>query len=410
MLKPFRGTYDQLPAVAGRLDYITDQMTHVAQLYGFGKISTPIFEYLNVFTHSLGDTSDIVTKEMFTFEDRHGDRIALRPEGTAGVMRAMITNKLTQDLPQKLFYYGPMFRYERPQKGRSRQFHQLGTELIGDPSPQADIEVIAMGWDLLCALGLKDKVVLEINTLGDTASRDNYRKALVDHFKQHVGDLSDESQIRLEKNPLRILDSKSEQDQPFIQTAAQMKDHLTDSARAFFDEVLAGLDALEIPYKLNSRLVRGLDYYCHTAFEFTSTHLGSQSAVLAGGRYDSLSEIMGGPALPGVGWAAGIERIDLLLDQTPEPARPISIIPIGPEAEKEAIKLAHTLRQNDLAINSKNSGNLKSRMKYANKVNAQMAILIGEDELKNQSAVVKNLDTGTQETVPLSNLTPYLKK
>ncbi len=410
MLKPFRGTYDQLPAVADRLDYITGKMKHVARLYGFGKISTPIFEYLNVFTHSLGDTSDIVTKEMFTFEDRHGDRIALRPEGTAGVMRAMITNKLTQDLPQKLFYYGPMFRYERPQKGRSRQFHQLGTELIGDPSPQADIEVIAMGWDLLCALGLKDKVVLEINTLGDTASRDNYRKALVDHFKQHVGDLSDESQIRLEKNPLRILDSKSEQDQPFIQTAPQMKDHLTDSARAFFDEVLAGLEALKIPYKLNSRLVRGLDYYCHTAFEFTSMHLGAQGTVLAGGRYDSLSEIMGGPALPGVGWAAGLERIDLLLDQTPEPARPISLIPIGPEAEKESIKLAHILRQNDIAINSKNRGNLKSRMKYANKINSRAAILIGENELKNQSVVVKDLDTGTQETVPLSNLTTYLKK
>lgn len=410
MLKPFRGTYDQLPDAARRFDHIVDQMKHVASLYGFGKISTPMFEYLNVFTHSLGDTSDIVTKEMFTFEDRHGDKIALRPEGTAGVMRAMISNKLAQDLPQKLFYYGPMFRYERPQKGRSRQFHQLGTELIGDPSPQADIEVIAMGWDLLCQLGLKDKVILEINTLGDKESRENYRKALVDHFKHHAADLSEDSRVRLEKNPMRILDSKSDADQPFIQTAPQMKEHLTESAKAFFDQVLKGLTALEIPYTLNSRLVRGLDYYCHTAFEFTSTHLGSQSAVLAGGRYDNLSEIMGGAALPGVGWAAGIERLDLLLDQVPEAPRPICIVPIGLEAETMAVKLAHDLRQSGICVNSKNQGNLKSRMKYANKINAKVAILMGEDELKNHSVIVKDLDTGTQETLPLANLITYLKK
>jgi histidyl-tRNA synthetase len=410
MLKPFRGTYDHLPDVANRHDYITDQMKATAGLYGFGKIDTPLFEYLNVFTHSLGDTSDIVTKEMFVFEDRHNDKLALRPEGTAGVMRALITNKLTQDLPQKFFYYGPMFRYERPQKGRNRQFHQLGVELIGDPSPQADIEVITMGWDLLCQLGLKEKIVLEINTLGDTASRENYRKALIEHFENHAPALSEDSQTRLKKNPMRILDSKSEQDQSFIQTAPKINEFMTAPSKTFFEDVLKGLEAVGIPYTINPRLVRGLDYYCHTAFEFTSSHLGSQSAVLAGGRYDNLSEIMGGPSIPGVGWAAGIERLDLLLDHLPEPVRPVSIIPIGSEAEILAIQLSHTLRSNGIRIDNKNHGNLKSRMKYANKIQAKIAILIGEDELKNQSAVVKDLDAGTQETLPLKDLVTYLKK
>jgi histidyl-tRNA synthetase len=303
-----------------------------------------------------------------------------------------------------------MFRYERPQKGRNRQFHQLGVELIGDPSPQADIEVITMGWDLLCQLGLKEKIVLEINTLGDTASRENYRKALIEHFENHAPALSEDSQTRLKKNPMRILDSKSEQDQSFIQTAPKINEFMTAPSKTFFEDVLKGLEAVGIPYTINPRLVRGLDYYCHTAFEFTSSHLGSQSAVLAGGRYDNLSEIMGGPSIPGVGWAAGIERLDLLLDHLPEPVRPVSIIPIGSEAEILAIQLSHTLRSNGIRIDNKNHGNLKSRMKYANKIQAKIAILIGEDELKNQSAVVKDLDAGTQETLPLKDLVTYLKK
>src|SRR5690606_13545792 len=261
---------------------------------------------------TLGDTSDIVTKEMYTFIDRGGEQITLRPEATAGIARAFISGGLAQHVPLKYFCAGPMFRFERPQKGRLRQFHQIDIELLGVAEPLGDVEVIAAAADVLQALGVLDKTTLELNTLGDSESRNAYRTVLVDYLKGHLQCLSPDSRSRLERNPLRILDSKDAADRAVIADAPVFTDYLTPAARDFFDRVRAGLDTLGIDYSVNPRLVRGLDYYCHTAFEFTTTELGAQGAVIAGGRYDGLIELMGGPPTPGIGWAGGIERLAML--------------------------------------------------------------------------------------------------
>lgn len=408
-MQPFRGTYDQLPQLMRRHQYIIDKVRTVAVTYGFEEIATPLFEYATVFNHTLGDTSDIVTKEMFSFPDRHGDLLALRPEGTAGIMRAVLSNKLVQQVPLKFFYTGPMFRYERPQKGRTRQFHQVGVEFIGEANPLADVEVIALGWQALKALGLENFLTLEINTLGDKESRDVYRSALVKYFEKHKASLSADSQERLLKNPLRILDSKSPEDQDIKRGAPQMANYLSVSAKEFFEKVLAGLDTLNIPYTLNSHLVRGLDYYCHTAFEITATGLGAQNTLLAGGRYDGLSTQMGGPSLPSVGWAAGIERLELVIPEISASARPVSIVPLGEEAEEIALPLAFSLRNQGISVDMSYEGGLKSRLKQANKVNARYALIFGSDELTQKQMLVKDLDLGTQIAVNISKVSEHLK-
>lgn len=405
---PFRGTYDLLPLDYMQHNAIIDKARHIATLYGFQEISTPIFEYARTFLHTLGETSDIVTKEMFTMTDRHGDLLSLRPEGTAGVMRAVLSNNLYQGNPLKFFYHGPMFRYERPQKGRNRQFHQIGIENIGEPHPYGDVEVIALGFQLLDTLGLKNAVTLEINTLGDKESRDAYRNALVDYFKDYENDLSEDSKARLLKNPLRILDSKDRGDQILIENAPKMEDFLNTTSKNFFDTVQSGLSKVGIPYKINHRLVRGLDYYCHTAFEFTTTLLGSQNAVLAGGRFDGLSQKMGGPALPSVGWAAGIERLALLTKPTTQKIRPVSLVPLGNDAQTQAISLLFHLREKNIPTDLAWEGSLKSRMKRANRLNAQWALIFGDEELQEQTITAKNLDTGEQQTLSLNNLDDFL--
>lgn len=300
-LQPVRGTHDLMPTDMRRHRAVGDTARHVAGCYGFDEIATPIFEFADVFRRTLGDTTDIVTKEMYSFVDKGGEEITLRPENTAGVVRAVLSNGLLQQGPLKYFYFGPMFRYERPQKGRQRQFHQIGVELIAVPEPQGDVEVIACGWAILHALGFGDRVVLELNTLGDGESRLAYRDALVGYLRGHVGALSEDSRARLERNPLRILDSKDEGDRRIVAEAPRFDAYLTGSARDFFARVTGGLEALGLPYRLNPRLVRGLDYYCHTAFEFTTDALGAQGTVMAGGRYDGLIAEMGGPASAGVG-------------------------------------------------------------------------------------------------------------
>lgn len=409
MTRAFRGTYDQLPEIAQRQQYITDTARDVSSLYGYSEMATPIFEYAEVFSRTLGESSDVVTKEMFAFEDRHGDKLVLRPEGTAGIMRAVLSNKLTHLLPQKYFYAGPMFRYERPQKGRYRQFHQIGVEFLGDSAPGADVEVMTLAWQLFGALGLQQDVVLELNTLGDQESRDQYRKVLVEYFSDVKADLSEDSQRRLETNPLRILDSKNPGDQALVEKAPTLKAYLNQASRDFFGAVRAGLDVLKIPYQWNPCLVRGLDYYSHTAFEFTSDKLGAQSAVLAGGRYDGLATLMGAKdPIPGIGWAAGIERLNLMLEEVPTADRPITLVPIGPEAEEKTLLIAHDLRMQGVAVVMPYKGNLKSRMKYANKINARMALLLGEDELAQGVVVAKDLDKGEQETVALDQLVDYV--
>ncbi len=407
-LQPVRGTQDLLPDVLRRHRMVSETMRKVGAFYGFEEIATPIFEFTEVFSRPIGESTDIVSKEMYTFPDRSGEELTLRPENTAGVVRAVISNGLTQSLPIKFSYSGPMFRHERPQKGRYRQFHQIGVELIGVPQPQADIEVIALGAQILSDLGILNRTVLELNTLGDTASRVAYREALVAYFTPHRASLSEDSQRRLDTNPLRILDSKDEGDKALSVNAPAFADYLNEDSRWFFDHVTSGLDAIGIDYKLSPRLVRGLDYYCHTAFEFVTTDLGSQGTVMGGGRYDGLMNLMGGPDLPGVGWAAGIERLSLLIDEPPLSTRPIALIPVGAEAERKALVIAQELRRAGFTTELGYSGNLTRRIKRADKIRARIAVILGDNELAKGVAAVRDLDSGEQVEVPLAALQDHL--
>ena len=407
-LQPVRGTQDLLPAGARRHRRVVESARAAAELYGFAEIATPIFEFTEVFARPIGEHTDIVAKEMYTFNDRGGAEVTLRPENTAGVVRALISNGLAQSVPLKFFYSGPMFRYERPQKGRYRQFHQIGVELIGVAQPQADIEVIALGSRILDALGVGERVVLELNTLGDPESRAGYREALVHYFSARVSELSEDSCQRLERNPLRIFDSKEEIDQRVARYAPAFADYLNAESRRFFDRVRAGLDRLGINYRLNPHLVRGLDYYTHTAFEFVTTDLGAQGTVMGGGRYDGLVELMGGPALPGVGWAAGIERLAMLI-AAPPPPRSVALVPIGEAGEITALKLAEDLRDRGFAIDLGYSGNIARRLRRANRINAFAAVLLGEDELARGVATLRNLGNGMQSAVPLAELPARLQ-
>jgi histidyl-tRNA synthetase len=409
-LQPVRGTHDILPDAQRRHRRVVDTARDVAARYGYEEISTPIIEFTEVFQRTLGDTSDIVTKEMYTFVDRAGESITLRPEYTAGVARAFISGGMQQNLPLKFFCQGPMFRYERPQKGRQRQFHQIDVELLGVADPLADVEVIALGQQILAALGIKDSVTLELNTLGDNESRQAYRAKLVNYLEGFQDKLSADSRARLERNPLRILDSKDEGDRQVIAGAPVLADHLNEASKAFFARVKDGLAAAGVAFTLNPRLVRGLDYYCHTAFEFTTETLGAQGAVLAGGRYDGLIQVMGGPPTPGTGWAAGVERLAMMIAEPPAPGRPIAVIPAGEAAEMPALALAQELRAQGFTVDMGFSGNLKKRLGRANRANAAAAVIIGEDEMKNKSATVRDMETGGQAEVPLSSLQSHLAR
>ena len=407
-LQPVRGTKDILGEEGRRFAHVVSRARSTAALYGFDEWSTPVFEDTRVFARTLGDTSDVVTKEMYTFADRGGDSLTLRPEGTAGICRALVTNGLTQALPQKVFYAGPMFRYERPQKGRYRQFHQIGTELIGSPDPLADAEVIALGWDILGALGLAHDVVLELNTLGDAASGKAYRAALVAYFAGHRAALSPDSQDRLERNPLRILDSKDEGDRALVARAPTIAAHLTAEAGAFYDGVKRYLTEFGVNYIENPRIVRGLDYYSHTAFEFVTNRLGAQGTVMAGGRYDGLVAEMGGPPTPAVGWAAGVERLSMLLADMPAVPRALAVVPMGDAAEAAALAVLQQLRRAGCRAEMAYRGNFKRRMERANRIGARAAIILGEDEVARGVAQVKDLATGTQTEVPLAQLASSL--
>jgi len=407
-LQPVRGTHDLLPEDARRHRRVETVARGTAALYGYHEIAVPIFEFTEVFDRTLGETSDIVTKEMYTFEDRGGDRVTLRPEATAGVARAVISGGLRQDLPLRVFTSGPMFRYERPQKGRLRQFHQIDAEVIGIGEPQADIEVIALAGRILDRLGVREKTVLELNTLGDSESRSVYRDVLVSFLSGRREKLSPDSRERLDRNPLRILDSKDPADREAIAEAPVYSDHLSEAAREFFAVVQEGLVALGIEFTLNPKLVRGLDYYCHTAFEFTTDALGAQGAVIAGGRYDGLIGMMGGPDTPGIGWAGGIERLAMLASDPPPPPRPIALVPLGAAAEGRAMQIAERLRTAGLAVDLAYRGNASKRLKRANKIGASCAVIIGDDELQAETATVRDLDAGNQESVPIERLADYL--
>ncbi len=409
-LQPVRGTHDVLPDESRVHRHVLEAARATAELYGYQEMSTPIFEFTEVFKRTLGDSSDVVTKEMYTFEDRGGEWITLRPENTAGVARALISGGLVQNLPLKYFYGGPMFRYERPQKGRLRQFHQIGVELLGISQAMGDVEIIALGAHVLKALGIAGSVKLELNTLGDSESRDSYRASLVNYFGAHVDELSEDSRARLTKNPLRILDSKDEGDRHAVAEAPKMSEYLNPSSRRFFASVCAGLDALGIEYRLNPHLVRGLDYYCHSAFEFTTEALGAQGAVVAGGRYDGLVETMGGPPTPGVGWAAGIERLAMLVGDVAAEGNTIAVVPIGAEMEAAAFALTHKLRGAGFRTEMAFRGNMSKRLKRANRLGAACAVLLGEEEAGRDSVTVRDLATGEQQEISHENLHAHLKR
>ena len=407
-LRAVRGTQDLLPEAWRRHRHVEETARRVAGLFNYRSVATPVFEFTEVFARTLGETSDVVTKEMYTFADKGGDSLTLRPENTAGVARAFISGNLQQQLPLKYFYSGPMFRHERPQKGRLRQFHQIGIELLGVAGPAADIEVIQAGAHVLEALGIRGLVRLELNTLGDAGSRAAYREALVGYFTCREPELSEEGRSRLRRNPLRLLDSKDERDRAVAAGAPRFDDYLNRPSADFFAEVCDGLDALGIAYIRNPRLVRGLDYYVHTAFEFTTEALGAQGAVIAGGRYDGLVAAMGGPPTPGIGWAGGIERLAMLAADFPEAPPVVSLVPVGPAAGRRALPLADALRRAGVAVDLGLSGNLKRRMQQANRAGARTAVLLGDDELARGVATLRDMQSGAQREVPLDRLAAAL--
>ncbi len=404
-----RGTYDLYGEAKRKTKKVISVGGSIVEKYGFEEIETPVFEFTEVFSRNLGDTSDIVTKEMYCFEDRGGESLTLRPEGTAGVVRAFISEGMQQNLPVKLYYAGPMFRYERPQKGRQRQFTQFGVELLGVETPQADIEIIAMAYEFIENLGLGGTITVEINSLGDKESRDAYREKLVAYLRANYDRLSEDSKNRLEKNPLRVLDSKEECDKEVVAGAPLYQDSLNEASKSFFEAVLRGLDNLGIKYHVNNRLVRGLDYYSHTVFELTTDKLGAQGTVLAGGRYDGLVEQMGGGKVPGIGWACGVERLAMLLDEDVSLPRPIAVIPVGGEADAKALEIAYQLRKAGFRVDQAYGGNLKKRMMKANKANAAKAVIIGTDELAEGNVTLRDLDCGEQQIIPLDRLIERLK-
>jgi histidyl-tRNA synthetase len=404
-----RGTQDISGEDADRFRRVVETFDRMRRLYGYQRIEIPVFEATAVFSRSLGETTDVVAKEMYTFEDRGGDSLTLRPEFTAGICRAYLSEGWQQHAPIRVATDGPLFRYERPQKGRFRQFHQLDAEVIGSDSPLADVELLMLGQQLLEELGIADGVTLQLNTLGDVATRDAWRAALVDHFERHRSELSEDSLARLDRNPLRILDSKDPRDRPAADGAPSIDEFLTAGAAEFFGQVTDGLDAAGVRWTRNARLVRGLDYYRHTAFEFVTDRLGAQGTVLAGGRYDGLIEALGGPPTPAVGWAAGIERLGMLLDTPAAVSVDAMLVPMGPAAEAAALRILADLRRAGIATSMDFKGNVKKRMARADASGARFAIIIGDAELGKGEAGVKDLATGEQRNVALGQLTEAVR-
>lgn len=404
-----RGTQDIFGDSQRRFARVVDAFERVRKLYCFQRVELPVFEATAVFARSLGETTDVVSKEMYSFEDRGGDSLTLRPEFTAGIARAYLTEGWQQYAPLKLVTHGPVFRYERPQKGRYRQFHQIDAEVIGAAEPMADVELLSFADQLIRELGIVDGVTLQLNTLGDAETRDAWRTALVAHFEAHRGDLSEDSIARLAKNPMRILDSKDPRDRPIADAAPGIDGFLTAEAGAFFESVTRGLDAAGVKWTRNDRLVRGLDYYRHTAFEFVTDRLGAQGTVLAGGRYDGLIESLGGSATPGVGWAAGIERLGMLLDEADDAPPVVVVVPMsGGEVSLAASVLAQ-LRAAGVVVDMGFAGNFKRRLTKADASGAHFAAIIGEAEAAAANVALKNLRNGEQRLVAIAELVGALR-
>ena len=400
-LQPARGTTDLLPDSMAKHRLVIDAARTASTRYGFQEMATPIFEFSEVFSRPLGESSDIVTKENYSFADRGGEILTLRPENTAGVVRAMISGGLTQSLPLKYFYAGPMFRYERPQKGRMRQFHQVGIEYLGPDDSLADAEIIACGARFLASLGVLDDCELHLNSLGDSDSRAAYRVALIAYLETFADQLSDDSKTRLAVNPLRILDSKDAGDRAILQDAPRLQDYLNDVSKAHFADLTAALDSAGVAWVFDPLLVRGLDYYCHTAFEFVTTSLGAQGTVLGGGRYDGLAEMLGGPKVTGVGWAAGVERLAMLVETAPVNNPKVAILTADDGARQAAFRLAEQLRDVGIDIDLPTSGAMGKKLKKADNAGIWTAVIMGSDELAKNTVQLRNLRDGSQQELPL---------
>lgn len=414
MIKGIKGVKDLLPEETPRWRLIEETARRWAGRYGFHEIRIPIFEVTTLFARSIGASTDIVEKEMYTFPDRDGTSLTLRPEGTAGTIRAYIEhNRAAIPVPQKYFYFGPMFRHERPQAGRLRQFHQFGVESIGMADPRADVEAIALLWRILSDLHLPS-LTLEINNLGYTADRDSYRPHLVSYLKQHESGLCANCRHRIDANPLRVLDCKVPECRAITETAPRLGDSLSEAARSYFTQVLTGLDAIKIPYSLNHRLVRGLDYYNLTTFEVTATNLGAQNAVGAGGRYDGLVETLGGPPTPAVGFAIGLERMSMLLPESTtggaQEDLSIYVAGFGNQGTVAGLTALEELRLAGLrAVSDFRSTTLKAHLRQADRLASRFTLIIGDDEVVKGSAVLRDMKTKVQYDVNLSTVSPQIQ-
>ena len=409
-LRTVRGVNDLLPEVLVKHNKVIEDALKISNQYCYSQIETPIFEFSEIFTKPLGVSSDIVTKENYIFRDRSDDELMLRPEGTSGVVRAFLNAGLIQDTPKRFSYFGPMFRYERPQKGRLRQFKQFGVECLGLSNPMADVEVISLGKNFLQKLDLLNSTSLKINSLGDAESRSNYRKALLEYLNDYKTELSQDSIKRLSQNPLRILDSKNEIDKKILANAPNILDYLNQESRQRFHKVTEGLDVLGIKYCIDKNLVRGLDYYCHTAFEFITKELGAQGTVLAGGRYDGLSKMLGGPDVPGVGWAAGIERLSLLIPTHFTSNPDVVLIGVSEEFNFLLLSLMQQLIKEAFRVEVLYAGNISKKLKRANKIKASFAIILGEEEVKMKVLKLKNLVTGSEEHMSIDTAVKIIKE
>jgi histidyl-tRNA synthetase len=398
--RPIRGTQSMLGEEADRFHHVVETFDRVRRLYGFKRIEVPVFEATAVFARSLGESTDVVSKEMYSFEDRGGDSLTLRPEFTAGICRAYLTEGWQQYAPLKVATHGPLFRYERPQKGRFRQFHQLDAEVIGAGEPAADVELLCFADQLLKELKIDDGITLKLNTLGDGGSRAAWRAALIEHFEAHRGELSEDSLTRLAVNPMRILDSKDPRDRPIADAAPDIDMFLTDGARDFFDSVTGGLDAAGVKWTRDARLVRGLDYYRHTAFEFVTDRLGAQGTVLGGGRYDGLIETLGGPHTPAVGWAAGIERLAMMVSV--EPLKLDVCIVAETDSFKALVPaMAGAFRSRDFSCEVLNTGAIKKRYEKAQKLAPGIVIIIDDHALG--ASVLGNIRIKQLVGLPISD-------
>ncbi len=410
-VRKVKGTNDLFGKEILAHNFIEEHFIRACKSFNFKQISTPILEHSDIFTRSLGSTSDIVSKEMYNFVDQGNDSLVLRPEGTAAIARAIITNSLEQDV-NKLFYHGPMFRREKPQSGRLRQFHQVGVEYLGQQNHIQDLEILLIAEKFLNELGIRKKVKLELNSLGNEKTRKEYNKALTDFLSQRVNELSNISKERLKKNPMRVLDSKDPQDKVVVKESPSILEFLDSESKDFFNKLTSGLDDLKISYELNRFLVRGLDYYNHTAFEYITTEKKSQNALLAGGRYNGLVSNLGGGDLAGVGWAAGIERIAMNLDQLRDcDKKIICFFTTSSDLDGELLKIVYNLKlDSKIKINFISSGSLKKKFFKSNKIGAHGCIVLGESEWESQKLVWKDFKTGKQELIESRKIEDFLRK